>query len=269
MNDLKKESGSGIRFISAEGEVDTLEGHLDEEEKKEKAEDLHRSIGVPVYKYKYPLKNKDKGDKPHKRESTTKIYSREEINSMQWEQVMQSAASRHDLTGVIIGALLSGRSFTVEDMYKEVNRIYPSAVESKVKARFFSLYSKSPLRHLLESKRLGDGSLAKTHRLRGIGRDMTPEELNVLYYGKSKPEDTAILFEVHPELKSIIQEGEKGSSDEEETTTPTKEVKRPESFPMQDISNGIKNAVKDTIESLGVNVNVSGRVEIVFKIELS
>jgi hypothetical protein len=268
MNDIKKESGSGIRYISAEGKVDTLEGHLDEEEKQEKGADLRESIGVPIYKYKYPIREKDKGDKPHKRESTTKIYSRQEINDMQWEQVMQSSASRHDLTGVIIGALLSGRNFTVEDMVKEVNRIYPSAVESKIKARFFSLYSKSPLRHLLDTKKVGDGTLAKTHRLKAVGRELTPEELDVIYYGRSKAEDLTILYEVHPELKSIIEEGEKETGNEESTHTANVRV-QPEEFPMQEISDGIRNAVKTSIESLGVNVNVSGRVEIVFKFEIS
>jgi len=252
-----KESGSGVRIITSEGFSKTLEELVDEEAGEELKESIKHDH---VQFYNKPFKYKSK-DKPRKRESVTKIYSRKEINQMQWEQLVEKAVSKNDMTSAIIGALLSGKSFTRDEMVNEIKRISPEVDERQVTNRFTYLYdsNKCIFGKLMESK--PDKGLKKRHKLSDIGMQLTPEELNIVYYGKVQREDLNVLYELHPQLKEVL---ENNLPKEKRMDTTLYEEKEEKNLPST--SNVVQQAVK---EQPDVNIKISGRVEVVFKLKLS
>ena len=237
--DIPKDSGSGVKIGDR-----TLEEFIAEEESREIGEVLTPER-KPVYHKGYDKHLAYKESSGH-----TRIYTRREINAENWEKIMENQKT---IEGVIAALLLSGREVTGRELQNNCVRQL-SITKKKYSTRSTYLFHKTDFGKFITSRRDGKGAV---YKLVPAALDCKPEELLFFIY-KGNDEARNKVLEHHKGLAAYLEPKEKKK--EEVTTkdlTPT----------TRDTGKFIRNVVSEAIaQELGVNVKVSGRVEIVFKL---
>ena len=258
---IPKISGSGVTI----GGSKTLEEYLDEKKAKEDQTEL-LSECFPLYtKPNTKIIDMKKGRKSYVRQ-----YSRREINIKYWkEQLMEvnkgtlSQAAKIDLA--ILTILLSGKEHVGTELKKLVMEALPEITKKSFDIRCSHLIRKTDISKVVIIKRQGNNNVLK---LVTAALDLTPQELHTFAY-KNYSKQAEVLAK-HKALKPYF-ETEKSTGPQLETKIglSNEADKEPEAMPT-DKGKKWSDEINGTLETalskaLGVDVNVSGRIEIVFK----
>ena len=254
--EISKISGSGVTI----GGNKTLEEWIDEEKDKETSEEI-------LTKHT-PLYNRPTGKfNSHKkgRSGAVRTFSRREINKGHWKEIIMEV-NKSNLTKTakmdqaILTVLLSGKEVSGVVMRNTVLKALPEAIKKSYDIRCTHLTKKTDLAKVLEIKRHGN---TNNYRLVTAALDLTAEELHVFAYKRSYKR--AEVLEKHKALQPYFPD--------EEKVEPVKKQKAKPFDPGTDVEleSALKTDLSKKIEealssALGINVNVSGRIEIVFKI---
>jgi len=244
----------------------TLEEHIFLEEAKELGEELTPDNVKPYHKTKMKYKEHKESNNPGR------ILTRREINEEQWERIIMSQTT---IDGAIIGALLSGREMSGTELRDAVLQAIPGSTPKQYSTRSTYIFHKTDFGRFIKSRRSAKGRMFK---LVTAALDCTVEDLIPFIYKTQVDERTAILNK-HIALQPFLQEND--SEEIEENTESEKQIKpeepkiEPKDVNVEDseivkdtevsVNNAIKNAITNVSNSLGINVTVNGKVEIVFK----
>jgi hypothetical protein len=246
--ELFKKSGSGIRIRYAGQEsIKTLEEIVAEEKTKEDVDKikpdpvvLHPKPRVPIYP----------GEKGYK--GSARIYSRREINQLKWKEFVMDATTIDECIATL---LLGGQEMSGPEMRAELARVGKTFDKAKFTQRFSFIQHKTDFGKLVSSRREGKGRMFK---LVTPALDLTPKELATFVY---KHTGKGEVLEKHPALKVYFEDQEKP-----DPTEPQPGHKADMGDLVQ--GNGPLNGALEAVlsQELGVKVEVSGRVEVVFKL---
>ena len=238
--ELPKTSGSGVTIGDH-----SLEEFVADEEAKEFGETLVPD-NLATYHKSHPKYAEQKGHR-----GPTRVYTRREINAMEWEKIMEA---QKNIEGVIAALLLSGREVTGREIQNNAIRQL-NITKKKYSQRSTYLFHKTDFGKFITSRRDGKGAC---YKLVPAALECKVEEL-LFFVHKSNPEARKKVLEHHKGLSAYLEPDVKEKKEEaKEKFLVSSQDKKP------DIVDTINSAVA---QELGVNVNVQGRVEIVFKWE--
>lgn len=258
---MEKTSGSGITITLADGSVQTLEEVVDEDALREVA---IQTKGEGRYKlYHRPhLRLAKAGDKRR----VTKIYTAREVAKLNWER-RKMKVTGENVTTAICELLATGNTFSTKDMFiafEDKGGI--TLTLQQLRTRFNFMIYQTRMKHILQ-----DQSSGATHfyTVMTIAQDLSAAELVTVVYSKSRPIEYKELLEKYPALGLHMQVMESPDVSEEEVETKVEEVvKNPktESPKPKTLKTGIEEKMGEVLsEAFGVKVEVTGKVEIVFK----
>lgn len=218
----------------------TLEELLGEVEAKELGEQLVPDNVLPYHKSRARYAE-EKG----KREPT-RILTRREINAENWEKIMENQKT---IEGIIAALLLSGREVTGREIQE--NCVRRLGISKKMYSqRSTYLYHKTDFGKFIESRRDGKGA---SYKLVSAALECRPEELvHFVYKGNAKARET--ILEHHKGLQPYLEDKPKELA-EEQKLPKVKEKTLPSGTSIKPI----------LPSSVGVNIVVSGQVEVVFR----
>jgi len=225
----------------------TLEELIAEEESKEMGEQLTPDNVIPYHKGRGRYKETKEPN------GATRILTRREINAENWEKIMENEKT---IEGVIASLLLSGREVSGREIMNNCVRQL-NITKKMYSQRSTYVYHKTDFGKFIESRRDGKGA---SYKLVSAALECKVEELlHFVYKGNVKGRET--ILEHHKGLRPYLESSEKKEDQVKEKS------KKPEP-PSKETSSGIATAINNVVaQELGVNVSVSGRVEIVFKWE--
>jgi hypothetical protein len=237
--ELEKSCSSDITF-----EGRPLEEVLAEEEGKEMGEVL-ASDKISIYR-----KSGDGFTTHAEGHGPGKIWTRREVNKHTWEKMLMDS---NTIDNAIIAVLLSGGEVSGSVIRDRVLTSLPGVTNKKYAQRMNYLMTKTDLGKVIERRQEGKG---KAYKLVTAALDCRPEELATFAY-KSKARDKVLAH--HKALKPYLQ------ADESEAK-PEPDPKSKVDLGLLTPPNGPITAALETAlsESLGVNVTVSGCIEIKF-----
>lgn len=261
MSELKKDSASGVTIDGK-----TLEEILAEEEAKELGEQLAPDSKSPYHKTR--VRHKEHKEK----NSTGEIWSRKKINAYTWEKMVMQAKSI-DLT--IISALLSGDEVS-GTMLGDLVMKSQGVQRRQYYVRMTHLLHKTDLGKLIVDRPAGKG---KVFKLVTAALDCKPEELAVFIYKDLDPRKEILerykalrpYVEEEPKIETEEKVADETELDVKETPEEKSEEEKVETWEnVTEIDKPITTMVNKVIQeavsqALGINVTVSGRVEVVFK----
>ena len=229
-----------------------------EQEAKDYADDKHKLYHKSKVKI-LPMKQKS---------STTRTWTRKEINQKRWKELLMDV----DKTGVetrvkidraVLQVFLSGQEVHGRDLKALVLEAVPTTTDKSFSIRTSHLTRKTDLGKLIEVRRLGTGNC---YKLVTAALDLTIDELYTFVYKDMKKREA--VLERHKALRPYFEEAETTT----DPITPDEPEPSSEVQDEPDLSNASKlpqwnklTVEKVLSQALGVNVNISGRVEIVFK----
>ena len=236
----------------------TLEEYIAEEEAKELGEELHPDHLSVYHKSRPRYAEKKEGKGP------TRILTRREINAENWEKIMENQKS---IEGVIASLLLSGREVRGAEIQNNCMRQL-GITKKKYSTRSTYLYHKTDFGKFIESRRDGKGA---AYKLVPAALDCKPEELMLfIYKGNDKARET--VLEHHKGLRPYLEVDkekkeskiDKKISDYSDMMDEAKE--KLAKVREKDVATALNNSIKPIVpSSLGVNIVVSGKVEVVFR----
>lgn len=257
---IPKLSGSGVTI----GGSKTLEEYLDEQEAKEDASEYAEEGKKPKY---FKPRSRYKGE--NGKSSITRLYTRREINEEHWKEYLMNLQRTNlsktaQLDRAILQILLSGKEIIGKDLAVLVMEALPKITKKSYDIRASHLTRKTDLARVIEIRRIGNNNCFK---LVTPALDLTAEELHTFAY--KDPAKRHNILRKHkglrpyfePDKKEPIQLPEQPKKEPEPLPdTPKKELKEPEpTWSNELIGQAISRA-------LGIEVNVSGKIEFVFKL---
>lgn len=245
---IVSESASGITIGGK-----TIEEIVAEEESKEMGEELTPDRIAPYHKCRSRHKTYTESN------GFSRVWSRREINAATWEKMLMDSK---DIYQSIIGVLLSGREMPGQEICRTVITTKAGITKKEYTQKSTYLFNKTDFGKLLIRRREGKGFAFK---LCSAALDCKQEELMVFTYAASRyPKRREQVLAHHKSLRPYFE------PDPDQTTSKADPQKSPG---LNDLSKpaASKTAISAALETalsnlLGVNVNVSGRIEIVFKI---
>ena len=241
----------------------TLEEVLAEEESKNIGETL-TPTNLSFYHKKKAKYADTKGPSSH-----TRIYTRREINAMTWEKMLDDQKT---IEGVIASILLSGKEVPGTEIQNTCVR-HLNITKKRYSTRSTYLYNKTDFGKFIESRRDAKG---RCFKLVPAALDCKPGELmHFVYKGNHKARNA--VLEHHKGLMAYLAEAkskEKRERSKEENEAIKKKMAelRERKALIKEVKEGTKNSLTTAInevvsKTLGVNVSVGGKIEIVFKWE--
>lgn len=226
----------------------TLEEYLDEEEGKELKEKMTPE-NLALYR-----KNRARLKEHKESNGTTRILTRREINAENWEKDMENQKT---IEGVIASLLLSGREVSGSELQNNSMRQL-GIPKKEYTGRSTYLFNKTDFGKFIEKRRGGKGF---SRKLVPAALELKVEELMHFVY-KGNPKGREMILEHHKGLRPYLESNKAKVSDLlEETKEKFKKIKDAR-------TDGIATAISKAVsQELGVKVSVTGRVEIVFKLE--
>ena len=262
---IPKLSGSGITI----GGSKTLEQFIAEQEAKEESDEYFSEGRKPLY-----VKPRSRIEKIMKKKGgVVRIYSRREININHWkEHLMNLQSSKLSQTAkldrAILQILLSGKEIIGRDLATLVMEALPEITKKSYDIRASHLTRQTDLSKLVEIRKVGNNNCFK---LVTPALDLTVEELHVFAY-KSWQKRHEVL-EKYKSLRPYFEEEKPSTQIEVTRELDTEEIQPDKEPEMPDLSRSekIHTEINDVIgqaisKALGIEVNVSGRVEFVFKL---
>ena len=239
------QSGSGITIAGST----TLEEFVDTEASKETGEALVPDKNLPGHSRRFN-RGYDRYESKKGARQPARVYTRREINAMEWEKIMENQKT---VDGVIASLLLSGREVTGRELQENVVRQL-NTTKKKYSTRSTYLFHKTDFGKFIESRRDGKGA---AYKLVPAALECKPEEL-LFFVHKSNTKARNAVLEHHKGLVAYL---------EEEKEAPTSKPEKDLTPKVEPTGKTVQEAVATAIvQELGVNVNVSGRIEIVFKL---
>jgi hypothetical protein len=240
------QSGSGITI----GGEKTLEEYLYEEQAKEDSVEVNTPDPVsrknrPIIRYK-DRKGPD---------GVGRVWTRKEIIMETWEEQIEKTENVDKAFCILF---LRGEEYTGTELKQTVIKYFPDKNMRTIEVRLSHILNKTDFGKLILRRREGKGMAM---RLVPAALDLTPSELHLFVY--KKPKQKKELLEKYIGLKPYFAPEESGPamdahfSGSPDPADPVKPITESAS-----ISATIETALK---EALGVNVHVSGRIEIAFK----
>ena len=265
---IPKLSASGITI----GGDKPLEEYLAEKETIEEAEEYISAERRPLY-----TKPRSKIKTMNGKHNITRLYSRREINKEHWGKLLMNLQNANlsataQLDRAIIQILLSGKEIIGRDLAVLVRQALPGVTKKSYDIRASHLTRKTDFGRLVEIRRAGNNNCFK---LVTAALDLRAEELHVFAYKDMKKREVVLkhhkalrpYFEVaKPDLSEKLKEAKEKSIKTDEAL---KEAElAPEITPIgkewsDDIHGSLETALS---KALGIAVNISGRIEIVFKL---
>lgn len=258
---IPKLSASGVTI----GGSKTLEQFLAEQEEKEETNEYVSGSKQPLY-----LKPRSRIATIMKRKGgVVRIYSRREINIEHWKEHLMNLKSSNlsktaKLDRAILQILLSGKEIIGKDLAALVLQALPGTSKKSYDIRASHLTRQTDLSKLIEIRRIGNNNCFK---LVTPALDLRVEELHTFAYKNMQNREEVLrshkglrpYFE--PEKKTPIQTPDKDKIE------PEPQPDEPDLSTTEKINAGLNNVLEQAISTaLGIEVNVSGRVEIVFKL---
>jgi len=250
--EIPKVSKSGITIEGKPLEefVRDVEAQDTYEEEKRKANKTKTSI---YHKGRCKYKGKTG------RSSYTRILTRREINKEKWEDILMTV--KH-LDLAIITVLLSGREWTGVEIMEQIKKTMPELTKQTFRIRMNALTLKTDLGNVITVRKAGAKNI---YRLKTPALDLSPEQVRVFVYKDYKVREE--VLDKYPALKTYFPDKR---SDPPLPKKQTDKDTTPDVPP--DLSKRIWDKLSEQVEELitkqlGVNVKVSGKVEIVFKFE--
>lgn len=254
--EVAKISGSGITI----GGTKTLEEYIDEEKGEEISTELH-SQRFSLYNKPTAKIVKGKG-----KSGNVRIFTRRELNKTMWEKMMTNISKSNvsDLAKLdlaILTVLLSGKEMIGREIKDSVLLALPDCDSKRYTIRFSYIVTKTLLSKLLRRQNFGNYS---RYRLETAALDLTPQELHVFVY-KKKDQIVKVLSD-HKSLQAYfelddLQFGRKPKPTKTEKAEET--IRVPAKEEKEEIIKSIEKAISKV---LGIDVNVNGKIEIVFRL---
>lgn len=241
----------------------SLEEFIADEESKEIGDTLTPDNLAPYHKSRSRYAT-NKGQSGH-----TRIYTRREINAMTWEKLLEDQKT---IEGVIASILLSGKEVSGTEIQNTCVR-HLNISKKRYSTRSTYLYNKTDFGKFIESRRDAKG---RCFKFVPAALDCKPGELmHFVYKGNAKARAT--VLEHHKGLSAYLVEA-KSKEKRERTKEELAEVKKKmeemrikkalKKEAKEENAKSLSAAINDVVsQTLGVNVSVGGRIEIVFKWE--
>jgi hypothetical protein len=279
---MEKSSGSGIRLVTEDG-VMTLEELQDDEHAKEFEDTLHSD----KYKlYRRPgdsIKSKGKGG----RSVVTRFYNQNAINRENFGRLRIRTMDAQEINVAICSALSTGDKLTVRQVYDELKSKGMDIGLPAFQSKFSYVVTKTRVKYIIESGSIS-GTAAKYYTLKKPFRGLTTEEIVIIMYSRKIKKDEYESFcrnnvEIWKYLK-IMEEKEEDDLKRSGKSVDKEEAEKEEERSLEEVSKSISanvepdektvNSMNKVIEEvlkdkLGLDVNVNGKIEIVFKFGLN
>jgi hypothetical protein len=225
----------------------TLEEYVDEQEGREFKDRLTPDNVIPYHKNRARYADHKEPTDP------ARVLTRREINAENWEKIMENQKT---VDGVITALLLSGREVSGRELMNNCVRQINGLTKKKYSTRSTYLFHKTDFGKFIQSRRSGKGA---TYKFVAAALECKPEELMYFIY-KDRKEAREQVLEHHVGLKPYLEDPAPKSKDPVKPKTTTPQLSQP---PVDNVVEVVREAIG---KALGVEVKVSGRVEIVFKL---
>jgi hypothetical protein len=238
----------------------TIEEYVAIKEARELGEELVPDNVKPYHKTR--LKHQEtKGSS-----SFGRILTRREINEEQWEKIMEAQKT---IDEVIITSLLSGKEMSGNQLREAVIKHIPDTTPKSYSTRSSYIYHKTDLGKLIKCRRSAKGM---AYKFVPAALDCTVEELAPFLY-KGEMEKRQAILDRHIGLKPYLKpnapstKGKKIIEPWEEKAGPGPGTIEPEKQKkLEDFEVEAKHAIQNVMPNpLSLNVNIIGKVEIVFR----
>ena len=245
----------------------TVEEWVAIKEARELGEELVPDNVIPYRKVR--LKHKETTESS----SFGRILTRREINEEQWEKIMEKQKT---IEGVVISALLSGTEMSGTQLKDLVLKELPAKIQKDYQSRASYIFCKTDFGKFIVDRPEGGG---KAFKLIPAALDCTVEELtSFLYLDNKRMAIRKKVLEKHQGLQPYLvprkpaRKGKKIIEEWEERSGvgldpgPKAKSKLPKQKQLEDTELAAKNAIQGIIQNpLGLNVTITGKVEIVFR----
>lgn len=263
---IPKLSESGVTI----GGSKTLEQFIKEQEEKEETAE-YMSEG------KQPLYSKPRSrivNIMRKKGGVVRIYSRREINIEHWKEYLMNLretklSKTAKLDRAILQILLSGKEIIGKDLAVLVMEALPEVTKKSYDIRASHLTRKTDIAKLVEIRRIGNNNCFK---LVTPALDLRVEELHTFAYkDMSKREE---VLQKHKGLRPYFEPERKPSLLIQTHTEPIEPDAEPDEQPTEpeaperepDVTEALNNAIQAVSKALGIEIKVTGKVEIVFRL---
>ncbi len=256
---MEKSSGSGIRLMLADGTYQTLEEIVDEEGLAEVGEESKKENKFQLY-YR-PQKGKLTEVRDKRR--ITRIYTKAEIGKLNWQR-RKMKITTNNMVEAVCELLVTHESYSATDMFEAFKEKGTDIDDvQKVRSKLGWMFTHTRLGYIVDT--VADGR-TKMFSLVPAAHKLSADDLMTVVYSKSKSkEDYRKLMESNKELYQYMLFKEAAEDDKEKKTKAVTEDAEPtEPKPIAStIEEVIGKAIADT---LGVKVEVTGRIDIVFSL---
>ena len=244
---MEKSSGSGITLTLADGSRQTLEEVVDEESLRNIA--LHSDKENRYKLYRRPHIKASTNGKVDK-STRTKLWTVREVAKINWERRTMEITGEN-LSASICDLLATGESYTTKNIYEVFREKGTELTLQQVRTRVNYMIYQTQLRHLIYDKeKIGNAHL---YKLKGVASDLSSKDLLTFVYSKSSKKAYREVLDRNPDVAKYLNGSE---VEPEEDVAPVEEK----------TSDDINEALAKVIgEQLGMRVEVTGRVEVVFK----
>jgi len=246
--EIEKKSPSGITI---EGEP--LERYVETEKAKELLDEVQSDVSEKVALYHKGRTRVPEQKHPNGR---VKCLTRREINLQYGERLLMESTKLDD---AIMRVLLLGDRSAGTHIWNMVKEVLPDTVKKDYDSRMSYFVRKTDLKHLITVIKVGNNNV---YELVEAARGLSPGEL-LAFSAKSKKalaERAALLYQ-HEGLQIYFQPPDTPTAPPD--TGIDTEVKAQDLPPSTALEGAISQAIT---KALGVKVEVSGRIEIVFKL---
>jgi hypothetical protein len=255
---MDKRSGSGVTITDADGNQMTLEEVMDDDEAAE--------VGQAIRSDRYTLYHKPRLVVPGgaDQRATTTAYTIAEINDFNWRRRTMTV-TKVNVAEAICALIATGEEYSIREIHAAFKKKQSVLNYDSVRFRVTHMFTKTKLKYIVEGAR-HKGGMQKYYKLLPIASDMLPRDLLSLAYAKSNPTEYKDTCKRFTDVCIYIEEQENDLQN-----TPKKGIKKPtentavKATPEKTPLN-IEGLLEEKIgEALGMKVEVTGRVEVVFK----
>lgn len=250
---MEKTVPSGITLTDGDGNTVTLEEHLCEEKGKEVIGERVEAERIPRY-HRPRIKVEGKGSRKVLR---TTLFTKEEINKMNWEAELKKAILDKDLTSAVLAVLHCGNYVSVNQWVDTVWNEDPAEKvfsRNQIRFRIRYLVNKSPIRNILVVNKSGKANI---YRLVEEARALCLKELYTLYHRNSPTEDTIEIFQKHEGIENFISYDKGPIGSKSKRVFSVEEDKQPDADSILEFKSTIEKKLSDVL-----GVDVSGKVDI-------
>jgi hypothetical protein len=240
-------------LTDGDGNTVTLEEHLSEEKGKEVIGERVEAERISRY-HRPRIKVEGKGSRKVLR---TTLFTKEEINKMNWEAELKKAVLDKDLTSAVLAVLHCGNYVSINQWVDLVWNEDPSGKafsRNQIRFRIRYLVNKSPIKNILVVNKSGKANI---YRLVKEARELYLGELYTLYHRNSSTEDMIEIFQKHEGIENLITSDKGSIGSSAKRVFSVEEEKKPEEDSILEFKSTLERTLSDVL-----GVEVSGKIDI-------